>query len=315
METIKEEIITKWQEFDSQIGKNVFSLLRIDENCLANLYIGLNESDNRCLVHDLDGVTIDFVGFKKNNLSAYKTERYLVLELVGSRDYFDLFTDLSIALLNSLRDIKSQQESAGIFQKMILKWSEFFSNAKSDRLGEKELIGLWGEVYILNSLIRDSSYSVNEALTSWRGPYNSNRDFEFEAHHIEVKTIKKDSESIEISSEFQLCREQNIQIELNVLKIYSSENGLSLGDLYAEAVSLIQAKGGDVDIFLKAILRKTDLASLKDYEEFRFTKSSLLCYNLEHDGFPRICHDNLAQGVFKVKYKLELSEIERFIKI
>ena len=60
------------------------------------------------------------MGFKKNNLSAYKTDRYLVLELVGSRDYFDLFTDLSIALLNSLRDIKSQQESAGIFQKMIL---------------------------------------------------------------------------------------------------------------------------------------------------------------------------------------------------
>ena len=130
-----------------------------------------------------------------------------------------------------------------------------------------------------------------------------------------MKTIKKDSESIEISSEFQLFREPNIEIELNVLKIYSSENGLSLGDLYAEAVSLIQAKRGDVDIFLTAVLRKTDLASLKDYEEFRFAKSSLLCYDLEHDGFPRICPDNLAEGVFKVKYKLKLSEIERFIKI
>jgi hypothetical protein len=315
METIKERINNKWQLFDQQIGQNIVSLQRMDENCLANLYISLNESDNRCLLHDLDGVSIDFIGFRKNNVSAYKTDKYLVLELIGGHAYFDLFTDLSIALLNSLCDIKSQQESAGFFREMILKWSEFFSNAKSDRLGEKELIGLWGEIYVLNSLIRNSSYSVNEVLNAWKGPFNSNRDFEFEAKHIEVKTIKMDSESIEISSEFQLFREPDIQIELNVLKIDASDNGYSLSELYTEAVGLIQAKGGDADIFLAAVRQKTDLASLKDYDEFRFVKSSHLFYDLEDDEFPRICPDNSAVGVFKVKYKLKLTEIERFIKI
>ena len=90
-------------------------------------------------MHDLDGVRLDFNGFEKENLKAFKTEKYLILEFTGNDTFFSQFLDLSCVIFNAIKEISVQQKSAEIFKEMILRWSAFFSNKKNDKLGEKEV--------------------------------------------------------------------------------------------------------------------------------------------------------------------------------
>jgi hypothetical protein len=314
METIRENTRVKWQNIEKERTPSTFALKRFDLNCLANFYIGINENDSKCILHDLNNVLIDFNGFEKTNLKAYKTDKYLILEFIGNDDYFELFLDLSCAIFNTINEIAIQQKSAEIFKEMILKWSLFFSNKKNDKLGEKEVMGLWGEIFVLKSLVTSNEIDTNEILNAWRGPYDSNRDFEFSTTHIEVKTVKKDSESVDISSEFQLSTEEGIQIDLRVLKVRQEDSGFSLRHMVKETVTKILQKNGQVELFYATLLQKVSLLDLEDYDNYSFAVNSDRTYNVNDVNFPKIYAKNIIEGISKVKYKIALNKIDNFIK-
>ena len=314
METIKNITNLKWEEIENQRTPSTFALKRFETDCYANFYIGINEQNNKCLLHDLNNVKIDFIGFDKNNLKTYKTNNYLVLELLGGDDYYDLFLDLSCSIFNAIKDISIQQKSAEIFKDMILKWSTFFNNRRSEKLGEKEVMGLWGEIFVLKSLLINLTKEVDYILKSWRGPYGSNRDFEFSEKHIEVKTIKSDGEVIEISSEFQLSREKDIDIELRVIKVRQDEKGLTLKLIVEDTINIITQKFGELELFYSALFQKVKLNELIEYDNLCFTLNNDTTYDVNDNEFPKITNDSLFEGISKVKYKINLSKIEKFIK-
>jgi hypothetical protein len=315
METIKNNTRVKWQDIESERKQSTFALKRFDSNCLANFYIGINENNNKCILHDLDKVVIEFNGFEKTNLKAYKTDNYLILELIGNDDYFDIYLDLSCSIFNTIKDIPIPQNSAEIFKEMILKWSSFFSNKKYEKLGEKELMGLWGEISVLNSLITKNEVETNIILNSWRGPYDSNRDFEFSSKHIEVKTIKHDGEFVDISSEFQLSIENDLEVELRVLKVRQVDDGFSIKHIIEETISEIIKNNGQLDLFYSALYQKVNILELNEYENICFAIFSDRTYDVNNDDFPKISTESLMDGISKVKYKISLSQIELFLKI
>jgi hypothetical protein len=314
METIKNNTRIKWQNIETERAPATFALKRFDLNCQANFYIGMNQNDNKCILHDLDHVRIDFNGFEKTNLKAYKTERYLILEFIGNDEYFELFLDLSCAIFNTIKEITIQQKSAEIFKEMILKWSAFFSNKKNDKLGEKEVMGLWGEIFFLKSLVIKDEIDTNEILNAWRGPYDSNRDFEFSTKHIEVKTIKHDADVVDISSEFQLLIENDIEVDLKVLKVRQVDNGFSLKQIVEETITEILLRNGQIDLFYSALYQKVNLNDLNEYDNFCFAINSNRTYDVNNVDFPKITKNDIIDGISKVKYKITLSKIERFIK-
>jgi hypothetical protein len=291
-----------------------FALKRFDLNCQANFYIGINQNDNKCILHDLDNVILDFNGFEKTNLKAYKTEKYLILEFIGNQDYFELFLDLSCAIFDTIKEINIQQESAEIFKEMILKWSAFFNNKKIDKLGEKEVMGLWGEIFVLKTLLTNNEIDTNEILNAWKGPFDSNRDFEFTFKDIEVKTIKHDGEFIDISSEFQLSIDKDIEVELRVIKVRQEDNGLSLKLIVDETITEILQKNGQIDLFYSALYQKVNLIELFEYDNYCFAINSDRTYDVNNVDFPKIINNQLIDGISKVKYKITLSKIDCFIK-
>jgi hypothetical protein len=314
METIKTITLLKWQNIEIERTPSTFAFKRFDENCMANFYIGINEKNNKCLLHDLNGVHIDFNGFEKENLKAFKTDKYLILEFTGIDAFFNQFLDLSCVIFNSIKEITEQQKSAEIFKEMILKWSVFFSNKKNDKLGEKEIMGLWGEIYVVKNLILANQNDVNEILSSWRGPYDEEKDFKFSDIHIEVKTIKQDGEVIEISSEFQLTPENNIPIDLRVIKVRPEDNGSNLSQIVEDTVNLIIQKNGQVDVFYAAIIQKVRIIDLNEYDNYCFALNKDQSYNASNSEFPKITSTELKDGITKVKYKINLSKILSFLK-
>jgi hypothetical protein len=314
METIKTNTIIKLKNIESERRPSTFAFKRFDENCLANFYIGINEKNNKCLLHDLDGVRLDFNGFEKENLKAFKTEKYLILEFTGNDTFFSQFLDLSCVIFNSIKEISVQQKSAEIFKEMILRWSAFFSNKKNDKLGEKEVIGLLGEIYVVRDLILENKIDVNEILSCWRGPYDKEKDFKFSDLHLEVKTIKQDGEVIEISSEFQLTPENDIPIELRVIKLRQEDNGSNLSQMVEDTVNLIIQRNGQVDVFYAAIIQKVRIIDLNEYDNYCFAVNNDQIYSASNVEFPKITSTELKDGISKVKYKIELSKIISFLK-
>jgi hypothetical protein len=314
METIKTNTIIKLKNIENERRPLTFAFKRFDENCLANFYIGINEKNNKCLLHDLDGVRIDFNGYEKENLKAFKTEKHLILEFTGNDIFFNQFLDLSCVIFNSIKEITVQQKSAEIFKEMILRWSVFFSNKKNDKLGEKEVMGLWGEIYVLKNLILENKKEIHEILSCWTGPYGKDKDFKFSDIHIEVKTIQKDGDNVEISSEFQLTPENDIPIDLRVIKVRQVDNGFNLNQLIEDTVNLIIQKEGLVDVFYSAITQKVRLIDLNEYDDYCFAVNNDQSYNASNSEFPKITDAELKQGISKVKYKINLNVIDCFIK-
>jgi hypothetical protein len=313
MGTLKENTRIKWIEIKNNKDPLDFSIQLFDESCLANFYIGVSESNNFCILHDLTNVKIDFNGFDRTNLKAYKkNDKYLILEFFGIDEFFELFLDLSCVIFNTIKDISDSQESARIFKDLIIKWSVFFNDKKIDKLGEKEVMGLWGELFVLQKLIYDVNLDINDVLMSWKGSFNSNRDFEFPFIHIEVKTIKNDSDTIDISSEFQLELEDGISIKLNVIKVRRDEFGLNLKQLVDNIISEIVLRGGHVHLLYSAISPKVNILNLFEYDEYIFAVNSDQLYNVNDVNFPRLASNELKDGISKVRYKISLAQLDVF---
>ena len=314
MERIKSQLIEKWEEISKNKNQSDFSVLRFDDDCEANFYIGINDKNNKCILHSLDNVNLNFEGFEKTNLKAYKNSKYLILELIDDDEYLDLFLDLSYSIFEKIKDITIAQNSALIFKEMILRWSTFFTNKKTDKLGEKQVMGLWGELFILKEFIKQKKISVNDVLIAWRGPYKGNRDFEFDNFHLEVKSIKSDSEKINISSEFQLEHENGIEINLRVLKLRGDSEGLNISYIVHEIIIILNQLNADLEIFYSALFQIVKLNDLIKYDDLCFAINSDKTYLVIENEFPLINSKSLKEGVSDVNYQIALNKIETFIK-
>jgi hypothetical protein len=70
------------------------------------------------------------------------------------------------------------------------------------RLSEQQELGLYGELLVLNHLVR--SVGEGKAVASWRGPMREEHDFGLDSFDIEVKTTLSEDRSHRISSLTQL---------------------------------------------------------------------------------------------------------------
>lgn len=137
---------------------------------------------------------------------------------------------LVISLYFKIKEIKDYKESTTLFIRTINMWSLFFQDEKNHGHSEDVIKGLFGELTLLNDLIRMSNSSnINDTLKTWQGPYDANHDFYFDDKNIEVSTKNNSKSDINISSEFQLEEELGKSLELVVASVESNLlNGLTL---------------------------------------------------------------------------------------
>jgi hypothetical protein len=312
-----ELIEKKWNSIDVEEISG-FRYVRLSSDCNPELNIGYNYAGNRCLILELP---VDFhfeiVSIAKENLSIKHIDKgnYIVIQLI-EESYFDLFNDLILSLYHKIKDIVIPKDYANKFVHSFGKWVEFFENRIGSGLSIEEVKGLYGELFVLNELINGSDSSkINEILNGWVGPYDAPQDFNLHSKHIEVKTKLETNPAITISSEHQLEVESGKDLFLNIVTIRTNfESGTSIRSLIEITIELIRERLGDLSILYTALNEKgITLESLKEFNNYRYSVIKTSTYDCLQENFPRLYTSNIPSGICRLKYRLQISQLDRFL--
>ncbi len=300
-------------------GKSEFEFTRIDNGeSKPEINIGFNSTLNRCLLLELPKVhDVDFQKSIKQNLSLsfFDDTGYIVLELTD-QSFTDLFNDLIISIYQHIYQMSDVKEYSQVFIQMFYKWSEFFDDKKSEKLSQDIIKGLFGELFVLKGLIKDSpSTHINYLLNSWKGPYDKGHDFELDQKHIEVKTKEMTKTSVKISSEHQLELEIDIPLELLVLSVETnSTKGQALSALLGDIKDAVVSKLGDFSIVLTALSQKNITAqNIYQYDNFRFEAIEETIYDCTHINFPKLTKTNTPKAIGSIQYTLHLNYLNEYV--
>lgn len=313
-----DDLSSTWEKLEEINEDSQYNLLRISPNCLASLYLGVSPSGNHCLVLNLSkNYPLKARGFEKENirLEYQKSKGYLILELLND-DYLEVFNDLILSIYHKIKNVTKDSKSSSVFLELLYSWGEFFLRLDNKRLSEEEIRGLWGELFILRDILNsERDGSVNEVISSWKGPYKQTHDFELGGKSLEVKTKYTSRKVVSISSAKQLEEIGGKDLHLVIVSLRKSEEGLSLEDLAFDIKKNINLSSSDLSIFLKALSTlNLDLKKLKQFDAYRFVEEGVNFYDCLVDGFPRLTlNSNLPPAVSSVKYDLETEKLSNYL--
>lgn len=139
---------------------------------------------------------------------------------------------------------------------------------------EITLIGLWGELYIIDLVLKKDGIDPFCLVQNWTGPVGAPNDFSFGNSCVEIKTTTKQSSIVEISSIDQLDAKQAWIILLHVLHTPVDAGGATIGTLVNKIGLKLCAAA--LDVFQKRIDAVLPLYDLERLDHF----------SLKNDGPP-----------------------------
>tara|TARA_X000000950_G_scaffold262538_1_gene333913 strand:- start:3847 stop:4821 length:975 start_codon:yes stop_codon:yes gene_type:complete len=191
-------------------------------------------------------------------------------------------------------------------------WSEFLKPSRKG-LREIELIGLWGELYILNQYFL-SGFSPAEGISFWVGPEGSKQDFTFNDKALEIKTtLSENSDRIKISSIEQLEKSTEKLFLLHVfLNKTDDQNSWSIEKLYSDINKKVDSDLLAKNNFNNKVSKLYGRATPEQLN-LRFNFLDINIYNVE-DGFPGIiASSGLHPAIVKASYQLDPSQLTEFL--
>ncbi len=307
----------KWSNLTTPPSSG-YESIRIDGVCLPDLFVGINQEVNRCLILEVPShVDMKFNRLEKENLRAFfhKQENCIILELLDPF-YHELFNELIISLYNVLWEIDDQKKSTEIFIYTVNKWSAFLSSKNKKELSESEVRGLMGELVCLETLVDEGDGQIiNSLLSGWTGPFDETYDFDLEDQVIEVKAKAYKSMEVQISNEFQLDPIPTKDLILFVVSLNPSPTGTSLENLIDSIRNKILSKGGDITIFYTALSEKNLTPfSFSIYDKYRFKIPEFTVFDATSNLFPALRRTDLGNTFRRLRYKLNLENCTDFIK-
>jgi len=294
-----------------------YKSLRIDGNCIPDLFIGIYNVTTRCLILKLPNhQQVDFQSTEKANLSIefFRETKWIILKLLDN-DFIDLFDDLIISIYGRIYDMAD----AGIYSSELIstfyKWSEFFNDKTTFRLSEETIRGIFSELIVLKDFIVETDAMVlNDMLGYWKGPYNHHHDFILPQKDLEVKTMEDTALDISVSSEYQLSAESGKGLELIVVRILRDSSGISLRDLLIDIRRLVVGKLADFTIILRGLSAYgLNLRGLEDYDGYRYKPIAIDTYDCIAYEFPKIVHANIPAAINQVSYQIRTTALNKYL--
>lgn len=226
----------------------------------------------------------------------------------SNSDQNDVFAIVVKDILDSLRKEKEANSYIKAMKRRIEKWRDFFKTSITEKLSEKVVIGLIGELSFIKEL---KMAGVDDASDFWNGPIKAAQDFQGEKVAIEVKTVSANKlENVHISSETQLDSEDREALFLIAYRVERNDaTGIKLPDLIQQVSGMLNEQQR-TRFWAKLIC----LGYINENKNL-YTKGYSLKENntfLVKDGFPRILRADLPQGVMDVKYMLALQSCDEY---
>lgn len=253
-------------------------------------------------IDGLNGVSVSIERYENYSRFVLKLEE---IELKNK------FTMATKALAYNL----SKETDQNIFtsaKKELKEWSGFLSPSRSG-LGREELIGLWGELYILKNFML-ALHPLTNAVRYWIGPRDKKQDFSMTNLAIETKTtMSGDDAVIKISSKEQL---EKITEKLYLAQVFinegNDEEGTSIQDFYNDLSQQMTTDLASQIEFEKKISRFMSKATENELnQKFIFLKLKIYDVN---DNFPKITRAEIGDNaITTVRYSIESNQLGDFI--
>ncbi|MFJ8438779.1 PD-(D/E)XK motif protein [Kitasatospora griseola] len=222
-----------------------------------------------------------------------------------SDDFGDLFTELCIDVLGAVKELPENPVKA--LYRVLDRWKELF-RTQPPPLGPEELAGLFGELTVLNRLLRRDP----SAHRFWRGPERYRHDFLSGTTAVEVKTSTGgEGRRARIHGLDQLEAPDNGMLCLAWFRLHRADangGGTALTETVEETLRLCDDEGSLLEMLAGAGYLLSDAHR---YRDVRFAVSEERWYHVG-TGFPGLTgRALLAAGVsvsvLDVEYTIDLS--------
>jgi hypothetical protein len=217
----------------------------------------------------------------------------------------EMFTIMAADLLESDASIGDVSELRAYhsFVSRIRSWQQFMERPRDRKLSESEEIGLFGELKVVQRLIR-SGRPASEVLRMWKGPANGLRDFSLGTVDLEVKsTISPNGFPARIASLEQLDDADDRTIYLLAQRFALDASGQSLPELIEEVRQDLGE--GDELSFGRSLLMVGYEGAFADEYVRRFIDADVRAYRMD-EHFPRLARSAVPLAIKSAKYDLDL---------
>lgn len=215
-----------------------------------------------------------------------------------------VFADLAARLQSSSADTAHSVVAA-----VLTAWRRSFVPER-ELLSDERMLGLVGELTVIDQLVTLGSVSPQELMQGWTGPLGEDHDFSFAGRlQIEVKTTTPFSGRLRISNEYQL-ESGDVPLAIVCVRATRSTEGSGGESLLARVRATLSslADGGAREMFREHLADLgLDISDVR-YDDVIFEVTSLEVFQVA-EGTPRIVPADLLPGVQKVSYEINISDL------
>jgi len=225
----------------------------------------------------------------------------------------DLARNFSVMCYDLAERSKAERTVIGavtILLRVLESWAELFRRRLEDGISKEEVVGLFGELLLLEELIQEDVTSLETLIDGWRGPDGDARDIGIGGVRIEVKTQRSTAAmKLRISSLEQL-NDRGDSVFIVLWRISASDKGRSVLEVAQTVLDLLRTS----PLATLEFERKIALTGMEDGSSYchdRYDDDEKVIYSVSH-GFPRLVPGNVPDGVVAAQYEVAGPSLEAF---
>ena len=231
----------------------------------------------------------------------------LTRKISGSAELFSAMAcDVAGALDLAAAEGADEHRLLRVFLGRVRAWQEFMRKGATALSAEAE-IGLIGELLTLAAII-DAGVPAHVATASWVGPLDGVQDFEIGTGAMEVKTtIATVGFTARIGSLEQLDDVVRQPLFVVGAKLKQVASGQNLPALVADLRTSFAEDAEAKRLFSERLIAGGYFDSHADRYPRKFEPASLRAI-LVGEGFPRLVHGAVPQGITRANYDIDLDK-------
>jgi len=296
------------KRFDDFTSPNFYS--RVSTDHVLELYIGLDEKGRKSIELRSAFNPRKVKGTSAIEVNQYDNQKYKTIRFsLTDEEISGLFYTFCDDLIEQTRDLTDEKGGYNAIVVRFHQWKKMFVSSKKDFLNEAQIMGLIGELLFLRDQL-SKRIGLPEALRSWSGQELTHKDFSYGDTWSEVKTIRRSSQVVHISSLEQLDSEHDGELAVYALEKMSTEyNGITLNKLIVDIRNRF-SDSDDRDLFMSKV-------ALQGYEYHNYYDDFVfeLIYSKNFrvsDGFPKLTPGDIPEAILKATYDIDLNKIAEF---
>ena len=229
----------------------------------------------------------------------------------------DIFHKLATDIISASEACVSEPDAVSVAVARTWRWHHLLKGGSSGKLSDEEQKGLIGELLVIRRHLLPVLAPL-AAITSWRGPLGSPKDFEIGRLCIEAKARRGAATPfVRISSEHQLDTSGCDRLFLHVVELdrlveeTETAKTMSIATLADDIRTTIDDADRSALEMFEACLVSAGVTQTADYEDDIWVEGRTRMFDVTGD-FPRITPASTGPGIRGVQYAIDLAACEPF---